>query len=666
MMFFRSFPKMPAFFFDLWKIYHLDRWLLVIGICLYLILSVHLPVSIFPLSGMDDALFIRNGQSISQGLWLGNYSNVTLAKGSAYPIFLAMNAYIGLPINFLNALLNLLAVSLFLLELKRWIKNPYLLVLLGFILLFHPALMPVRIMRDNIYPALTLLILAGLIRVSYFQLNKDSFLPVGFYGFFAGWFFLTREEGIWIFPAFLILLTYRFFVLRLSGEIYQKFIKPCLVYGVALLTPIILICSLNFLYFGRFVTQEFTTGYYVKVLGQLNTIVDDNEKPYVPVSQHKRAQIYKVSPAFAELQPLLEKDLIFWQVSGCEIYPKTCGDYAGGWFMWALRDAVARKGYYQTAQTAEAYYRRLSSELTQACDEKRLVCRNDLMPLMPQVQKENYSLILPKLFEVLQYLVSWNSPGLIAGMSYEPKTLLNQYRQFLGYPQSMPAQSELDTKIQGWYYGPKAVELNSWIDLICNDGHANYKMPVNRLPSPDLVSYFKDARAGMQRFAIIEPAGLSCSLLNQDAGALLPLNLIAPKSAAYALGSNTFYVDSKQTLNINESHQTVLGIKAKLIAIYHWIIPIFAVLGFLIFVVIGVRYLVKRQRPSDVFVLALSIWAIIFTRLIILLWIDLTSFPGINILYMMPIFPLLLIAAALSLCLWTIQPLYKVFSHFKK
>ena len=46
----------------------------------------------------------------------------------------------------------------------------------------------------------------------------------------------------------------------------------------------------------------------------------------------------------------------------------------GGWFMWALRDAVAAAGHYSSGTAAADYYRRLANEINIACDEGRLEC----------------------------------------------------------------------------------------------------------------------------------------------------------------------------------------------------------------------------------------------------------------------------------------------------
>ena len=46
---------------------------------------------------------------------------------------------------------------------------------------------------------------------------------------------------------------------------------------------------------------------------------------------------------------------------------------------------------------------------------------------------------------------------------------------------------------------------------------------------------------------------------------------------------------------------------------------------------------------------ATALWMLYSTRIVILALIDITSFPGMNHLYLIPAFPVLLIAATLSL-----------------
>jgi hypothetical protein len=46
----------------------------------------------------DDQLFIRLAASLIQGQWLGEYDNLTLAKGAFYPIWVALSFWLGVPL----------------------------------------------------------------------------------------------------------------------------------------------------------------------------------------------------------------------------------------------------------------------------------------------------------------------------------------------------------------------------------------------------------------------------------------------------------------------------------------------------------------------------------------------------------------------------------------
>ncbi|OXL15193.1 hypothetical protein [Polynucleobacter cosmopolitanus] len=632
------------------------RWVtsvLFISVALfYLFFMAHLPISLYTTSNHDDALFIKNAMSIAHGEWLGAYNNLTLAKGVAFPFFLSLSSFTGLPITFMLGLLNLAAIYLLIFELRRLISNKTLLLFLALILIFHPALMPTRITRDFIYPAFALFLIAGLIRASHHDSEKDSLLSICAYGFLGGWFFLIREEGIWITPLLIAIIVYRYLILRPSGKIYHPTIKSGCIFILCLLIPTAIVSSVNYVQYGRFVTQEFTNGHFIKVLGQLNSVVDKQDTPYIPVSEKKRALIYKVSPSFRELKPFLEGDLKVWQESGCAIYPHTCGDYAGGWFMWAFRDAVARKGYYQSTKTAEDFYRQLGNEITKACREGLLSCQSNLLPVIPSIPKENFSLIIPKLNQAIKNLLVINPTDLTAGPSLEPRFLLEQYRDFLGYPRITPTESESDFQIKGWFYGPTAANQGAWLELICTDGYRNLRLAIAREQSPDLIKFFKDSRASMQRFTVQISGDLKCSFASTDSRSLLPQNLISNKGGAYPLGLNTLFIDQKIPSPTIRDHHNTLSIKERITSNYRWVVIPLIIIGLISFFIATIICLfIKKKWPSFLYVLSLALWGVIALRMLILMIIELSSFPGITILYMLPIYPMIIIVSCLSMWL---------------
>jgi hypothetical protein len=105
----------------------------------------------------------------------------------------------------------------------------------------------------------------------------------------------------------------------------------------------------------------------------------------VPVPASARAAIYGQSPAFRELRPALEvPPNTGWRSQSCA--EGICDDYAGGFFFWALRDAVAAAGYYESPDRAAAFYRQLAAEINAACDDGALRCRSGLWGMVPALR----------------------------------------------------------------------------------------------------------------------------------------------------------------------------------------------------------------------------------------------------------------------------------------
>ncbi|MGH2687619.1 MAG: hypothetical protein ACRDKW_02260, partial [Actinomycetota bacterium] len=76
----------------------------------YAIAAAEKPVAILFTWGADEYLFLSQALELVRGRWLGPYSAVTLAKGPGYPLFLAANHVLGLPVSMGQALLYFGAV----------------------------------------------------------------------------------------------------------------------------------------------------------------------------------------------------------------------------------------------------------------------------------------------------------------------------------------------------------------------------------------------------------------------------------------------------------------------------------------------------------------------------------------------------------------------------
>jgi len=398
-------------------------WVVIVAISVpYLILAMHTPIVVNNIALHDDALYINHALSVLNGEWFGPYDQLTLAKGQGYTLYLVLGYVSGLPITLMHALLYMLAVLCVILAVARLTKITWLPVLLFALLLWHPAALLLRIVRDSIYVSQVLLICGSLFFLMIACLN-DRFRPLLAMGagFLFGWFWLTREEGIWLVPGLaLLFLGTAWLQHRRRGSI-GVLIRALIVFMVAFVSVNVAYVSINKMQYGKFVGVDFKDANFEAALAALQSVRAGEPVPFVPVPKSVRSKVYAESPSFAELKQFMDDGVSpgsAWGEFGCSVYPSTCGDIAGGWFVWALRDAVATKGYYRSPSAASTYYERLAREIHGACDAGRLTCRPSLVPYMPQLTSGQLYAIPGSLLHAIEMLTfSENPPGLDAPAS---------------------------------------------------------------------------------------------------------------------------------------------------------------------------------------------------------------------------------------------------------
>jgi hypothetical protein len=336
-------------------------------------------IAAFP-SPHDDELFVRMARHIAAGQWLGEYTNLTLLKEPFYSIWIAIMFWIGIPLTFSQQLLYIFTCLVTIIAIRPLFKTIVPIYLLIYVtLIFHPISYPINIMtrviREGLYISLPLLVIAffiGLIlriKASFKELIPWSICL----GISLVIFWLTREEGIWIIPALMILCFY-FIILSISTCRYRaKSILSLLIVLCVFLMSIIIVAGLNKIYYGVFTMSEQLQPDFVNALNSLKRVKSKSSKQYLSVPREKRENIYVVSPSFRELRPYLEGDLgKAWSMYGA--YAKN--DISNSHFQFAFRDAVAAAGYYSSGESAVLYYQRLTKEVNCACDSKLLSCEN--------------------------------------------------------------------------------------------------------------------------------------------------------------------------------------------------------------------------------------------------------------------------------------------------
>jgi hypothetical protein len=388
-----------------------------------LLLRTAVPVFAIGGSVHDDQLFMRMAYRLGSGAWLGPYDQFTLIKGIGHPLFMLAAFAAGVPLKIAEQLLYLAASALaawlvWHLTRRRWLP----LVLFG-CLAFNPVLWSsplARVIREGSYIGFTfaLAMLAAL-----FLLSPRAIRPVWgrvgalvALGLLAALYWITREEGPWLAPTFGVLAIGAAVRIRRehrSGQGVRQGIGswartlglvavPFVVFAACLAA----VAGLNERYYGVFMLTEFQSGSFPRAYGALSRIQHEQWTRHVPVSDDALQKAYSVSPAARELQPSFDGKLGgLWRRMACDLTRRDpCPGFLGGWFMWALREAVVAAGHYSSARDASAYYERLAAEINAACDAGRIACvaaRSTMAPLFRWHYVGDAMAVVPDLGRIL-------------------------------------------------------------------------------------------------------------------------------------------------------------------------------------------------------------------------------------------------------------------------
>lgn len=635
------------------------RILAAVAAVAFLILSTHTPIAIHADYPHDDGLFMALGKDLAAGKWLGAYSQFTLMKGPGYPLFLAINSWLGLPVGLSHAAFQCAAIALFFWVFARLANMPNL-ALCGFILtLWAPSPYLERITRDAIYPGETLLVLGTLCYALFVELPPRARLAwASLSGLLAGWLVLTREEGVWIAPGIAILMLYGAWIAWRRHALSRNALLPLLAMMLAFIATQGGFSGLNWIAYGRATGVETNSMPFKETLAALQSVDVGARIPYLPVSRQARFAIYAVSPSFGSLKDYFDPvdGKTPWQF-GCSLYPATCGDIAGGWFLWALRDAVSSKGYYASPAKAATFYRKLTAEVTQACDDQRLKCSLPPIALLPHISIAQWRKLPTSLLSGIRQITDDQLANLDPGLSSGDTHDIDADLAFLGNPVITARQPEGDDSehsfhVAGWYRSPSGNWISGQIEQA--DGHALI-IPIFRVASPDLVAGFKDPAASHERFDFQIACGASCKLnFIDEHGASVPLDLgqLVGQHVHYPLGASTLNIDvisehSDAPPGSDIRIRATTAVRRFVNQTFSIFMPWLAAAGLLSMLIVASVALFKR-RLDTITVLAAAVWTLLATRVLLLGIIDISAFPGMITPYLSPAYVLMCVAVMLS------------------
>ena len=627
----------------------------------YIVIRVHTPTTVYPPGLHDDGLYMKLGASLARGDWLGPFNHFTLMKGPGYPAFLAVAHWLGTPVSLAHALFHSAAVVLFVAMLHRFVRSPLLSALLFVLLLWHPISLSVfllRVLRDAVYYGQILMFLALFACVLFWPLPAGTRRLYGaLSGAVLGWLWLTREEGLVLLPAIVVLVAMAG-LRTFHDRRFRQFVGTLAVVIAAFAVPQLGFRAMNWWWYGAFVGVDFNERNFQGALKALHSVRSGEVRAFVSVTRSTRQRIYAVSPAFASLASSLDGPLErAWMPHGCAALPITCGEIGAGWFMWALRDAAAMAGQYASPARSSAFFAQIAREISLACARGALECRPQLIAEMPPQTGEAGVARLPRhLLKVLDLLLFLRPPLEIYHSDDDPYPLAASLR-FLNYPlHTRPDVPALFT-MHGWY-------RRSGREWFSGELKHARGMPValrvDRVASPDIAARFKDADAVAQRFVLRAECTDDCVLrLSTADGAYVEKQLGETRRAPFSvpLGQGTFHVDVADVRPHPMYEQRRVDEWSR--RVREWVLRRYElpfmpalVAGAAAFLWSSVVY--WRTLAGNVcYVLALASWLLVSVRVLLLALIDATSMPILGFTgYVAPAHFLMVAAAVLSIAGW--------------
>lgn len=387
----------------------------------------------------DDQLFVSLAAHLLNGDWLGPYNQFTLAKGPMFPLFLAGVFWTGLPLIVAQQLVYAGASAMVTRSLRPWLPSAGAQFGLYTLLLLNPMSWDAgnlgRLMRQNLYTPLALLVIAGL--AGLFHRRAESWRrkagPAALAGTALGCFWLTREESVWLLPAVGLLLFG--LVAAVGRELLARWRSIASGLGIflaAAVLPSLIVCSLNYRHYGWFGTVEFRSADFKDAYGALTRLQVGPVLPHqVPVTRQMREAAYELSPAFALLRPHLEGPVgDHW--SEKQLFPASERQIRGGWFVWAIRDAMIAAGLAPDAVTAMRHYRLIADEINAACDTGKVPARPRRSGFVPPLGENDLGPLADGAAEYLAFFIRFKGFTARAPDSVGDYAELKPFRDLVG------------------------------------------------------------------------------------------------------------------------------------------------------------------------------------------------------------------------------------------
>ena len=370
-------------------------------VILYLVLISVQPIKAYPFARFDDELMVEQAESILKGQYLGKYNPRTLVKGIFTPMFIAVIAKLNIPFILAQNILYIFSIGMFINVIKKKIDNKNVLLILFAFLLFNPIMFSTelcRLYRDGIYVSLLMFLISSVLGIFLNRKEKIKKLIIYYItlGLSFSFIYICREETIWIMPFLGISTLVTILFVIFEKKCFEKIKKLCLYLLpiMIFLITILSVCTLNYKHYGVFQLNQYWSREFKEAYGAMTRIIPEEEIDKVPVTKDTIKQIATISPTFKQIEKVLSQSALGWSLSG----DGKLSEIQGGWYHWALMEAMERNGYFENATKANEFYEKVAQEINEACDsgqiqnclsQKRVsnTCRFDIEDILKALKK---------------------------------------------------------------------------------------------------------------------------------------------------------------------------------------------------------------------------------------------------------------------------------------
>jgi hypothetical protein len=189
--------------------------------------------------------------------------------------------------------------------------------------------------------------------------------------------------------------------------------------------------------YGSWIVTELNGGSFPLAMNALRRVDVSPTIEQVPVTREARKQIYRISPSFASLASYIERPEM-GQIS-CHILPHTCGEIAGGWFHWIVRDAAQEVGIFSSASKSKAFFNAIANEINTACYRGTIKCRPSSLLNLPRIELSELSQIPRIALNAIRQAIFLDAPKMDIPNSIGSELRLLEASAFLNRPNMQPA-----------------------------------------------------------------------------------------------------------------------------------------------------------------------------------------------------------------------------------